>query len=687
MAAVDHRKMLTLLSAFFFVAGATVAVAATPAPVSTSMIEPLQRLVVAVDRIDAGPLRAEELSLQLLVGASGADPMSLSLDVSKLALPAAAMSLGRLEWDCEHLRTLEPLVCEGSLRVAGRPVGRFAVDLSTTRTGLRWSQGQRSLAVEKTPDLPWRIAAQRIPIVWFQDFLRQLWPTGRIGEGRVSGALSIQTPDNALRIDAEFRLDDLGFDTPDGALAGASLELPLRLRYETDTAGTRIALAGRLKAGELLVSPIYLAVPEAGVAFAVEAVSQPEGRWQLPRWSWTDTGALVAEGEAEVDADGHVLALVARLQSADLATLRARYLDGVLAPAGFADLQLSGRGKGLFAFDADGVSALEIDVQEALAVDPGGRFALIGVNGDLRWSRDAMAADSRLGWQAAALYGIDIEAGALAFRNLDGQLALIEPLRAGVLGGYLRLDRLLWRPQRTDSPLRMEMGFALEALDLGSLSRRLGWPAFEGRLGGTLPNALYENNRVSFDGGLAMQLFGGEVRIDDLVLERPFGVAPSLAADLRFQDIDLAPLTGAFGFGKISGRLDGRIRDLRLVDWTPVAFDARLLTDRNWKGARRISQRAVQNISDLGGSGLIAGLQARLLRTFDHFGYERIGIGCVLKDNRCAMSGLRKRGDGYLIVEGRGLPRIEVVGFRRDVDWPTLVARLREATESGVRID
>ena len=79
-----------------------------------------------------------------------------------------------------------------------------------------------------------------------------------------------------------------------------------------------------------------------------------------------------------------------------------------------------------------------------------------------------------------------------------------------------------------------------------------------------------------------MQLFGGEVRIADLALERPFGVAPSLAANLRFDGIDLAPLTGAFGFGEITGRLNGRLLGLRLVDWTPVAFDARLLSDRTY---------------------------------------------------------------------------------------------------------
>ena len=44
------------------------------------------------------------------------------------------------------------------------------------------------------------------------------------------------------------------------------------------------------------------------------------------------------------------------------------------------------------------------------------------------------------------------------------------------------------------------------------------------------------------------------------------------------------------------------------------------------------------------------------------------------------MSGLGSAGDGYIIVAGAGLPRIQVVGFRRSVDWPTLVARLQAAT-------
>ena len=44
------------------------------------------------------------------------------------------------------------------------------------------------------------------------------------------------------------------------------------------------------------------------------------------------------------------------------------------------------------------------------------------------------------------------------------------------------------------------------------------------------------------------------------------------------------------------------------------------------------------------------------------------------------MDGVGPAGNGYIIVAGAGLPRIQVVGFQRRVDWPTLVARLESAT-------
>jgi hypothetical protein len=109
----------------------------------------------------------------------------------------------------------------------------------------------------------------------------------------------------------------------------------------------------------------------------------------------------------------------------------------------------------------------------------------------------------------------------------------------------------------------------------------------------------------------------------------------------------------------------------------------------------------VQNISSVGDASFVTSLQGRLIAFFDDFGYRRIGIACRLRNEVCTMSGLDGiagprsgsavftdaaadaapeeapvgRGS-FLIVSGSGVPRLNVVGYQRQVDWPTLLERL-----------
>jgi hypothetical protein len=225
----------------------------------------------------------------------------------------------------------------------------------------------------------------------------------------------------------------------------------------------------------------------------------------------------------------------------------------------------------------------------------------------------------------------------------------------------------------------------LDKLDVAQLAKALEWPAFTGELSGNIPLAHYAANRLDFDGGLGMQVFDGEVTVSSLSMERPFGVAPTLSADVTLDDLDLEALTGVFGFGSITGRLDGSINGLRTVDWQPVAFDATLRTERKPGVKQRISQRAVQDLSSVGDASFAGSLQSRLIGLFDDFGYSRIGISCRLIDDVCAMDGLGSAGRGFIIVEGSGIPRLTVVGYNRQVDWPTLVERLGAIGKGDVK--
>ncbi|HEY4554883.1 MAG TPA: hypothetical protein VIG68_00400, partial [Lysobacter sp.] len=265
-------------------------------------------------------------------------------------------------------------------------------------------------------------------------------------------------------------------------------------------------------------------------------------------------------------------------------------------------------------------------------------------------------------------------------RSEAGVLATTADVELPLLGGAARVSGLRLRPPLAGQGMDVQFGLDLQRLDVAQLVQAVGGPGFTGELSGRIPRAHYRDNRLAFDGGLAMRLFGGEVAVSSLVMERPFGVAPTLSADVVFDDLDLESLTGVLGFGSITGRLDGRVAGLRLVDWQPVAFDASLRTDavaaRRDRVRQRISQRAVQDLSSVGDASLMSSLQSQLIGLFDDFGYAAIGISCRLAEEVCAMDGLGSAGRGFIIVQGSGVPRLSVVGFNRRVDWPMLVERL-----------
>ena len=122
--------------------------------------------------------------------------------------------------------------------------------------------------------------------------------------------------------------------------------------------------------------------------------------------------------------------------------------------------------------------------------------------------------------------------------------------------------------------------------------------------------------------------------------------------------------------------------------WQPVAFDARFATPEDDNSRHRISQKAVDNLSSIGG-GVGGALSRTFLGVFEEFPYDKIGLSCRLENGVCAMGGVAPAANGYYLVKGRFLPpRIDVVGYANQVDWHTLIDRLKSVTlEQGPTIE
>ena len=298
--------------------------------------------------------------------------------------------------------------------------------------------------------------------------------------------------------------------------------------------------------------------------------------------------------------------------------------------------------------------------------------------------------DADLRYESSGTAPVNLSVGALRIRDLhlgpietagamrDGRLT-IPNLLVPVLGGILALAEIEIGPDT------VQLQGALTAVPMEQLSAALGWHPLGGELSFVLPKVTYAKSTLEVNGALLFKLFGGDARIDDVRLADPFGRTPRLTADVHLKRLNLEEMTGAVKFGTITGYLDVDVKELVMENWQPQSMDAKVLTsDGDFK--KRISQRAVQNISSIGGAGAGAAIGRSFLRFFDTFGYDKIGLSCKLRNGVCEMGGADAASGGYTLIKGGGMPAVNVVGYNRFVGWQELLDRIKAVIDGNSKI-
>lgn len=501
------------------------------------------------------------------------------------------------------------------------------------------------------------------------------------GLAALSGSLSGILKPGRDRVQGTLRIRELAFDTPDGLYAGAGLTLDVGFDWFADDA--RLRLDANWSAGELLLGPAYLPSPEASFSLELEARDLGQAGWRIAHLALEQPQSisLTVAGRIVAGEPIRVAALDLEIEQADLASVWRQGLSSLAGTHGWGQLDPGGLLSGRMRIEDDSVVSAGLRLSDVTIADGADRIAVAGLGAWLGWDKASQGLEIGANWQNARLLRIPLGASALAFRtNEAGTLALVDSFRLPVLDGALVVERLAWRDW-AHSDRRLVMDARLEPVDLSELTRTLGWTEFGGRLSGNFPGIQLSGSVIDVQGGLDMDLFGGRAKINGLSVERPFGSLPALAADIEFDALDLEQVTGAFEFGRMLGLMSGHVHDLRLLDWQPVRFDAWFETLDD-SPEREISQKAVDSISSLSGGGGSA-ISGTLLRWFEDFPYRKAGLGCRLAANTCRMRGLRDaENGGYVILEGRLIPRLDIIGYQRRVDWPRLMAQLAAATGS-----
>lgn len=496
--------------------------------------------------------------------------------------------------------------------------------------------------------------------------------------GTLEGRLRLE----AGELQGALSLTQGGFDSPDGRLAADGLGIDLTFSISPLAADRSFSLDLEQAQGEWLFGSIYLPPPEAPLELTLNGRWPADAGLMLDRLELVDPDALQVHGRAALqptDEGWRLDELWLEQVQLNLPLAWARWLDGPAAAAGFGGLDTAGTIDATLNWQADRPPRAEAVLDGVSIKDSAGRINIEQAQGSVAWGADGPTL--ALDWQGLALYGLAFSAAGLALESGPEGVRLVRPLRLPLLDGAVVVDQLDWQPGESSG---RGIGFdaRIEPLSLADLTRQLELPTFGGQLSGAFPGVRYANDVLSFTGGIDIQAFSGEISVADLSIERPFGTLPALSAQVELSRLDLLELTGAFNFGRMEGELSGWARNLRLLNWRPVAMDARVFTHDDAR-RRRISQRAVDNLSSLGGAGgaLISGT---VLRMFEDFPYRRAGLACRLSNNICHIDGVaRHESGGFYILEGRALPRLDIIGHRRLVDWPQLIGQLEAMLEEN----
>lgn len=431
--------------------------------------------------------------------------------------------------------------------------------------------------------------------------------------------------------------------------------------------------------GEVFWQPFYFG--QAGNVFQAQGeFKQQQLLIEDASLNVVDVGEIKANAKININTkqleDVSVLA-----DNVDFNGLYTLLLKPKLEQSAFGNLTVSGKASWRFVMQALQPTSFTLQLSEADIEDQNGKFAFYDVNANIPWDYD-LPKQIDLQYESGQLLKMP-----LATTHLNAEVnryALTSPeLVLPVLNGALRFKEVsaAWLGKNWFWHLRMD----LDPISLNQFSTTLGWPEMEGDISGQVPLVTYANKQLNMDGAMRFHMFDGTVSMNQLRIDDPLGVVTRMYADLSVRKIDLGEITRTFSFGNIKGKLNGDVNGLVLENWKPMQFDATLATSDD-EQEKKISQRAVENITALGGQGTAAALQRTFLRFFDEFNYDKIGISCKLRDDICEMGGVASTPNGYIIVKGSGIPAVNVNGYTRKVSLSDLIARIKRVISENTKV-
>ncbi len=663
-----------------------------------SIISPasaLESIELSIDKISAEEWQLEHAILQMN-DIGRVDPQ-FALQSAALRLPPPFDALSGLQIGCRSFQWRENyLQCrQGQGRIVSESLASpsfvFSFQVKDQQgivqiDDLSLFGGKFSIrAKEKAGRWNCKIDAKNVKVKSLQSFFK--WARLQSATGSVDLQVEVKGERTVLLdVIGDALMQNLTLQNRDGKIATEELTLISQLSAVKRPEGWQWQSQHDFLQGATYIEPLFLQLEKKQ-----PVTLSASGKW-LPENDAVNLNSVSWRHPSIVDLSGSGVIIYRNgfeLTSEDLTvhstvleTASPIYLSPFLEGGKWAGIDLAGQASVKVSIDRNKLTSLQLSFDHVNVDDAENRFQIRQAAGRVDWRNTLQFTEvSEISWKQLKLKAIPFGAGRISFLVHDKQFNLQQPTDVPMLDGVFSVKRFSYAAvANEDADVHFEG--AIKRLSMAQLSKALDWTPLSGEISGKIPGVVYRNKKLELQGALKIQVFDGEVTIKKLASSGLFSDFSQIYADIDVDNLDLDAITSKFEFGNIQGRLSGYAHNVYLENWQPVSFYAWLGTPDNDDSRHRISQKAVENIASIGGGGAADLISKGFLGLFDTFGYDKLGFGCYLNQGVCQMMGVASADNGYYLIKGGGLPRIDVIGYNPRLDWTVLMQRLRRIIDT-----
>ncbi len=517
------------------------------------------------------------------------------------------------------------------------------------------------------------IKLQKLQMATLADFIAHyINIDGNIPEGLLSADFDIDFK-NLIKIVAKYQIDQLSWESKTGEYVLDGSNHKGNIELIQSSTGMDLKIINQLSQGEGLFKDMYVLFDKNPISTLLNIKFDQQLQPNSANVTINSTPAI--EFKLVLD-DWYKNDVQIEYIINNLSQFYQGFVASYFEILGINDLNLSGASHGKISVVNDKIIAANLVLIDIDMGMQSKKIQMKKINAQLNWSNIGKMQISKVAWDKLLLAGMPIKQSELSFSSVGQQLILQKNTELPIFDGSILIHELalqeIFKPQIT-----INFDGQVNPVSIALITKKMGWPIMNGSISGNIPAMKKVGRSITFDGSLDLKIFDGKMQINNLSTERLFGIAPVIAADIQFQQLNLQQITSTFDFGEITGLIDGKVDGLRITNWKADRMDANFHTVKSKGVKQTISQRAIDNISSIG--GIQGALSRSFLRFFDYFKYKEIGIGCKLRNSICEMKGIDSNTNSYKLVEGKGIPSINIIGYRRFIDWEIFLDRLLNA--------